>query len=120
MREAEGHRPEPSPAPSAEVQAAEPASEVAHTPKIEYKPRVQIPREEAPQVEAPRVEAPRPVAPQVDPKELLASAGLQMVETTKAAAPAPAPEPERLGRPRRERPAAASGQEELVQVETRK
>jgi hypothetical protein len=115
MREAEGHRPEPSPAPSAEVQAAEPASEVAHTPKIEYKPRVQIPREEAP-----RVEAPRPVAPQVDPKELLASAGLQMVETTKAAAPAPAPEPERLGRPRRERPAAASGQEELVQVETRK
>jgi hypothetical protein len=113
MTEAEGHRPEPSPAPSAEIQAAEPASEVVHTPKIEYKPRVQIPREETPQVEAPRA-----AAPKVDPKELLASAGLQMVETTKAAVPAPAPEPERLGRPRRERAAAAS--EEMVQVETRK
>jgi hypothetical protein len=61
----------------------------------------------------PRVEAPR-----VDAREALASAGLEMVETTRAPAPAPEAEPERLGRPRRERPAAQS--EEMVQVETRK
>jgi hypothetical protein len=55
--------------------------------------------------------------PQIDAREALASAGLQIVETRKAAAPMPEPEPERLGRPRRERPAAPS--EEMVQVETR-
>lgn len=102
----------------------------APAPKIEYKPRVEIPRPEMPreeppreeprQAETPRAEAPRAAAPQIDAREALSSAGLQMVETTKAPAPMPEPEPERLGRPRRERPAAApSGQEELVQVETR-
>jgi len=55
----------------------------------------------------------------VDPREALSSAGLQMVETSRAAAPLPEPEPERLGRPRRERPAGPSGGDELVQVETR-
>jgi hypothetical protein len=70
--------------------------------------------------EAPRVEAPRYETPRQDPKELLSSAGLQMVETdsSKARAPLPEPEPARLGRPRRERPAAQPS-EELVQVETR-
>ncbi len=75
-------------------------------------------REEAPRaVEAPRYEEPR-----VDPKEILSSAGLQMVETdrSKAAQPPPEPEPMRLGRPRREKPAVpAVAETELVQVETR-
>ena len=102
---------------SAPDHAGEPAP--APAPRIEYKPRVEIQREEARREEAPRVEAPRVEPPRVDPKEILASAGLQMVETTKAPAPMPEPEPERLGRPRRERPAAPSGQDDLVQVETR-
>jgi hypothetical protein len=57
----------------------------------------------------------------VDPKELLSSSGLQMVETdaSKFVPVAPEPEPVRLGRPRRERPAVPAASEELVQVETR-
>jgi len=117
-------RPMEVPTPvSAPEYVSEPAP--APVPRIEYKQRVEIPREEAPRmeaprVEAPRVEAPRVEAPRIDPKEILSSAGLQMVETTKAPPPMPEPEPERLGRPRREKPAAApSGQDELVQVETR-
>jgi hypothetical protein len=57
----------------------------------------------------------------VDPKEILAGAGLQMVETDSSKARQPAPEPERiqLGRPRREKPAIQPASEELVQVETR-
>jgi hypothetical protein len=84
--------------------------------------REEAPRVEAPQVEAPRVEAPRVEAPRIDPKELLSSAGLQMVETdsSKARQPVPEPEPVQLGRPRREKPAApAVVGTELVQVETR-
>jgi hypothetical protein len=84
--------------------------------------RAEAPRIETPRYEAPRAEAPRPVAPRVDPKEILASAGLQMVETdaSKAKQPVPEPEPVQLGRPRREKPAAAPVAEtELVQVETR-
>jgi len=79
-------------------------------------PRVETPREEAPRQEAPRYEAPR-----ADPKEILSSAGLQMVETdrSKAHQPAPAPEPVQLGRPRRERAIVAPASDELVQVETR-
>jgi hypothetical protein len=80
-------------------------------------------REEAPVREAaPRVaEAPRVEALRIDPKELLASAGLQMVETdrSKARQPAPEPEPVQLGRPRREKPVIQPASEELVQVETR-
>jgi ribonuclease E len=86
--------------------AAEPAPVVERRPEIEHRPE-------------PRVEAPRVEVPQVDAREALSSAGLQMVETSRSAAPSPQPEPERLGRPRRERPSASSGGEELVQVETR-
>jgi hypothetical protein len=62
-------------------------------------------------------------APRIDAKEALESAGLVMIETDRAKAPpvqAPAEEPQPLGRPRRERPrpAAASQDEELVQIET--
>lgn len=70
----------------------------------------------------PQREPPRPEQPRVDPRELLESAGLVMIETDRAKAP-PAPpqpdEPQHLGRPRRERPKAAAPQdEELVQIET--
>jgi hypothetical protein len=76
---------------------------------------------ETPHHETPRVETPRYEAPRADPKEILSSAGLQMVETdrSKAQQAAPEPEPMQLGRPRRERPAAPAASEELVQVETR-
>jgi len=61
-----------------------------------------------------------PEAPRVDTREMLESAGLQMVET-RADRVSTAPQPEEsvpLGRPRRERPRAA-GEEQLVQVETK-
>jgi ribonuclease E len=69
--------------------------------------------------------APAEAAARVDPKAILESAGLQMVETnpTKVRQPASAAESAPLGRPRRERPALAqadSAAEELVQIETRK
>jgi hypothetical protein len=79
-------------------------------------PRMEVPREETPRVEAPRYEAPR-----VDPKEILSTAGLQMVETdrSKSVQTAYEPEPVQLGRPRREKTAVQPASEELVQVETR-
>ena len=83
----------------------------------------QQPREEPVRQEAVRAEpAPAPAQVRVDPKVILESAGLQMVETNpnRVQPAAPEPEPAQLGRPRRERPAAAQpAVEELVQVETR-
>jgi len=99
MQEAEARRSE-APAPVSHYPA-----EPVPAPVVEHRPQPQP----APQ--------PRVQVPQIDAREALASAGLQIVETRKAAAPMPEPEPERLGRPRRERPAAPS--EEMVQVETR-
>jgi hypothetical protein len=66
--------------------------------------------------------APRIEQPKVDPKALLESAGLVMIETDRSKAPAQpaAEEPQHLGRPRRERPKPAPQDEELQQVETRK
>jgi ribonuclease E len=64
---------------------------------------------------------PEPEPGRVDPKELLESAGLVMIETDRSRAPAPAvqaEEPQQLGRPRRERPKADAQSEELVQIET--
>ena len=66
------------------------------------------------------MEAPRREEPKVDPKELLESAGLVMIETDRAKAPVqqPAEEaPQQLGRPRRER-AKTQEPEDLVQIET--
>ncbi|MGQ0511554.1 MAG: Rne/Rng family ribonuclease [Betaproteobacteria bacterium] len=65
-----------------------------------------------------RVEAP---APSVDPRAILAEAGLQMVETnaSKAKFTSGEPEPVQLGRPRRERPMPTTEDVELKQVETR-
>ena len=83
-------------------------------------PRVE---EAAPRLEmpAPRVEEPPP-PPQVDPRALLESDGLVMIETDRAKAPvAPVDEaPQQLGRPRRERPKSLAQEEDLQQVETRK
>lgn len=85
-------------------------------------------------IEAPaaRIEAPARVEepvraereqPKIDPKALLESAGLVMIETDRSRVPAPAPaeeEPRHLGRPRRERPKPQPQDEQLEQVETRK
>jgi hypothetical protein len=71
-------------------------------------------------VEVRRVEAPRYETPKADPKELLESAGLVMIETDRAKAPPSVPaeeETQRLGRPRRERPKAHES-DDLVQIET--
>ena len=115
MHEAESqahHAPAPQP---------ESPPSFALVPGMEEQVREQAPQSEEPRIEAPRIEAPRVEVPRVDPKELLASAGLQMVETdaSKAGQPAPEPEPVKLGRPRREKPVIQPASEELVQVETR-
>ena len=62
--------------------------------------------------------APAPV--RVDPRVILESAGLEMVETKpgRLQPAAPEPEPVQLGRPRREKPRPA-GEEPLEQVETK-
>jgi hypothetical protein len=94
----------------------------AEEPRFE-EPRVEQPRVEQPPVEQPVAQsAPRYEAPRIDAKEVLSSAGLQMVETdsSKAKPYVPESEPLQLGRPRREKPAPAPVAEtELVQVETR-
>ena len=95
---------------------ARPQHQAAPAPALAPAPAIQ----EQVRVESPRVEAPRVEAPRVDPKEYLAPAGLQMVETspTKSRPAEIEPEPQPLGRPRRERPRVA--EEELVQIETKK
>jgi ribonuclease E len=62
----------------------------------------------------------QPEAPRVDTREMLESAGLQMVETRadRVSPVAQAEESVPLGRPRRERPRPAA-EEQLVQVETK-
>jgi hypothetical protein len=59
--------------------------------------------------------------PRIDPKELLESAGLVMIETDRAKAQIPAPaveQPQPVGRPRRERTKPSPEDGELVQIET--
>jgi hypothetical protein len=67
---------------------------------------------------------PEPTVPKIDPKVLLESAGLVMIETDRSKAPAitvPVEEPLHLGRPRRERPKPqAAPDDELQQVETKR
>lgn len=75
-------------------------------------------REEVTPPPPPRVEEPR-----IDPKELLESAGLVMIETDRSKAivqPAAAEAPQPVGRPRRERPKPQPQDDPLVQIETRK
>lgn len=64
-----------------------------------------------------------PTVPKIDPKVLLESAGLVMIETDRSkatAVSAPAEEPLHLGRPRRERPKPQAADDELQQVETKR
>jgi len=64
-----------------------------------------------------------PQQPKIDPKVLLESAGLVMIETDRSKAPvvsAPAEEPLHLGRPRRERSKPQAQDDELQQVETKR
>jgi hypothetical protein len=64
-----------------------------------------------------------PPAPKIDPKVLLESAGLVMIETDRSKAPAvsaPVEEPLHLGRPRRERAKPPAPDDELQQVETKR
>jgi hypothetical protein len=112
-REALARREDPSSEetlpPVGAVQPAPRFDEPARPPRVE---------EPAPPAQArPR---PEPEQPQVDPKALLESAGLVMIETKAAAQPV-AEEPQQLGRPRRERQKPAQSQEdELVQIETKR
>jgi len=136
-------RPEQSaPAPNAERVAAPAQEPMTAPPAVAERPTaVELPRvhesatAEAPVVaEAPvAVPAPRPApeprvvaqpqaqAPAFDPREYIASEGLQLVETRGGALPSAEPELETvtLGRPRRERPRTAAD-EALVQIETQK
>jgi ribonuclease E len=132
------HRPQPQPLSPAEREALEQVTRNAPEPEtVEVHSRETPPllpvavahgepaieRVASAAPEEPRAAAELPAArpADLDLKEYLASSGLQMVETdaSKARVPQPEPEPEKLGRPRRERPAAPV-EETLVQVETRK
>jgi hypothetical protein len=88
---------------------------------------VELPQPQEAAVEMPTMPPPPPSPrveePRIDPKVLLESAGLVMIETDRSKAPTqpmPAEEPQHRGRPRRERPGPAPKDEELVQIETRK
>jgi hypothetical protein len=69
------------------------------------------------------VPAPRAEEPRIDPKALLESAGLVMIETDRSKAPpvqVREEEPAHLGRPRRERTRPQPKDDELQQVETKR
>lgn len=95
----------------AEQASAEPKPAVVPSPE---------PRPAPAQAAQPRAAASEPQAPRVDQRELLESAGLQMVETRadRVSTPVQAEEATPLGRPRRERSRAAA-EEPLVQIETK-
>jgi hypothetical protein len=96
------HVVEPRPVPVAETYAAAPVAE--SRPPVERAPEAAVHAE----------------PPRVNPKEYLATAGLQMVETKPGAAAVPPPvEDAKLGRPRRQR-SEAPAEEPLVQIETHK
>jgi hypothetical protein len=88
-----------------------------------YEPPVETPREE-PRREEARREEPRHEEPRIDAKQILNEQGLVMIETDRSRVPVQpqaADEPQQpVGRPRRERPKAASQEDPLVQIETRK
>jgi ribonuclease E len=94
--------PAPAPAPVAEPAPVEPV--VARAEQAQPAP----------------VEQPTPPAPQADPKEVLSSSGLVMIETDPSRSKSYQLEeaPVQLGRPRRERP-KQSAADELMQVETK-
>jgi len=126
MRQQEEHHDEPQRSePASAPVAPEPRYEAPReeAPRQEERreeaPRHEAPREEAPRAERQREEAPRIAEQKIDPKALLESAGLVMIETDRGKAPSQpvSEEPQQLGRPRRERPKAQES-DDLVQIET--
>ena len=107
-RAARGEAPSEEPRPAPEPERTEPAVQQAESSPAAVRQPAET--RSLPQAEAPRV----------DTREMLESAGLQMVETRADRVPAApaAEEPVQLGRPRRERPRQAAD-EQLVQIETK-
>jgi hypothetical protein len=98
-------------APVAQAFVADAPQVVPATPEVQVAPAAAEP--------AVSVQAPKPPAPKEDPKALLSTAGLVMIETDQSKSKSYQLEEEKvqLGRPRRERPKQAA--EELMQVETK-
>ena len=111
----------PSPVMHAEPVTAEPArAEPVRSEPVRSEPVRAEPVRAEPVRTEPRRE---PQQPRIDPKALLESAGLVMIETDRSKAPAPTPMEEQqphLGRPRRERPKPPSQDDDLQQVETKR
>lgn len=106
--------------PKAQAFVAEPPPSVAVAPAPAPTPApAPIQAEAAPVVHRAPV-AITPAAPQQDPKEVLSSSGLVMIETDPSRSKSYQLEEDRvqLGRPRRERPKQGEG-ESLMQVETK-
>jgi ribonuclease E len=97
------------------------AGEPAKGEPVPAAPQAVEPRAVASEPAESRPVVPQPAAPRVDTREMLESAGLQMVETRSDRVPAVQAEPEavHLGRPRRERPRPSAEEQQLVQVETK-
>ncbi len=106
-----------TPVPQAQAYVAEPPAP-APSPAYDPSPVVQQAAPVVEQAPAP-APAPAPRAPQADPKEVLSTAGLVMIETDPSRSKSYTLEEEKvqLGRPRREKPKQA--QEQLMQVETK-
>lgn len=106
-----------------ELEQREAAAPVQSEPERPQQ-RIEPAHIEPARIEPARIEpAPQPrPEPRADPREVLQSAGLQMVETRADRAPAvpPEAEPVVLGRPRRERARTEeTAAQPLVQVETK-
>jgi len=117
-RRDEPHAEETLPPP---VQAQQPAPEPRQPEPMHAEPVTAEPARAEPVRHEPVRHEPQP--PKIDPKVLLESAGLVMIETDRSKAPAvsaPVEEPLHLGRPRRERPKAQAPDDELQQVETKR
>src|SRR5688572_779768 len=113
-RRDEPHAEETLPPP---IQAQQPAPEARQPEPMHAEPVTAAPARAEPVRHEPQ-------APKIDPKVLLESAGLVMIETDRSKAAAvnvPVEEPLHLGRPRRERPKPqAAPDDELQQVETKR
>jgi hypothetical protein len=117
-RRDEPHAEETLPPP---IQAQQPAPEARQPEPMHAEPVTAEPARTEPVRTEPVRHEPQP--PKIDPKVLLESAGLVMIETDRSKAPAvsvPVEEPLHLGRPRRERPKPQAQDDELQQVETKR
>jgi hypothetical protein len=117
-RRDEPHAEETLPPP---VQAQQPAPEPMHADSRQAEPMHAEPVTAEPARPSPVRHEPQ--QPKIDPKVLLESAGLVMIETDRSKAPVvsvPAEEPLHLGRPRRERSKPQAQDDELQQVETKR